>query len=127
MTEMQERLLEIFRWYHAFCEEHGLRYVATAGTLLGAVRHGGFIPWDDDLDVAMPRPDYERFLALMEGLDGPRFLVEYPKDKRDYAYPYAKVYDKESVLIERTRYQTKHYAQPEWHRPQIRGTGRSPR
>lgn len=64
MTEQQQRLLDILEWFHSFCVENGLRYYMIAGTLLGAIRHGGFIPWDDDIDVGMPRRDYERLREI---------------------------------------------------------------
>ena len=54
----------IYQEIAGICERHGLRYFAACGTVLGAVRHGGFIPWDDDMDVAMPRKDYEAFLKV---------------------------------------------------------------
>ena len=59
MTEMQEKMLKMFSWFHNFCKENHLRYYAVGGTALGAVRHQGFIPWDDDMDVGMPRKDYQ--------------------------------------------------------------------
>ncbi len=61
---LQEKSLEIFKYFQKLCAEHGLRYWVGGGTLIGALRHGGFIPWDDDIDVFMPRPDYEKFYAL---------------------------------------------------------------
>ena len=60
MTDLQKKLLDMFSWFHGFCVENGLRYYAMGGTALGAVRHNGFIPWDDDIDVGMPRNDYEK-------------------------------------------------------------------
>ncbi len=68
LAEIQAQELEILKDFHAFCVEKGLTYSLYGGTMLGAIRHGGFIPWDDDLDVAMPRQDYEKFVA------------EYPSD-----------------------------------------------
>ena len=61
---LQKAILGVFREFEKVCERHGLRYFAIGGTALGAVRHQGFIPWDDDLDVAMPREDYDRFLRI---------------------------------------------------------------
>ena len=64
MKKIREAQLDILRVFKSFCEEHQLTYFLWSGTLLGAVRHQGFIPWDDDVDVAMPRKDYDRFLEL---------------------------------------------------------------
>lgn len=64
LKEMQQVYLELLKEFDAICHEHNLRYDLAGGSLLGAVRHGGFIPWDDDIDVCMPRPDYRRLLEL---------------------------------------------------------------
>lgn len=63
LREVQLASLEILKLIDEICQREGIRYWLTYGSLLGAVRHQGFIPWDDDLDIAMPRPDYERFLT----------------------------------------------------------------
>ena len=59
---LQMEALKIFKVFSEICERHKLRYYAAYGTALGAIRHKGFIPWDDDLDVAMPRADYNEFV-----------------------------------------------------------------
>lgn len=68
LAEIHEAELRLLLVFHDFCQEHGLRYSLQAGTLIGAVRHRGFIPWDDDIDVSMPRPDVERLLELVDEL-----------------------------------------------------------
>ena len=64
LRKLQLTQLEILKVFDRFCQEHGLKYSLYAGSLLGAVRHQGFIPWDDDLDVCMDRAEYDRFLKL---------------------------------------------------------------
>ncbi len=64
MNEIREMQLELMRYVRETCEANGLRYYMCGGTLLGAVRHGGYIPWDDDVDLAMPMPDYLEFIEI---------------------------------------------------------------
>ena len=61
--EVKQIELDILEYVHNFCEENGLKYIMNYGTLIGAVRHKGFIPWDDDIDISMPRADYEKLIA----------------------------------------------------------------
>ncbi len=107
LSAVKAKLLEMFKWFHDFCTENGLRYYAVGGTLLGAVRHGGFIPWDDDVDVAMPRSDYERLKALAKAHQDKRFRLEFPGDADDFVYTYGKVFDASTTLIENSRYKAK--------------------
>ena len=98
---LQLRILDILMAVHQVCEEHGLRYYIIAGTLLGAVRHKGFIPWDDDLDIGMPRKDYDQLMAhAQEWMPAPYEVVSYETDKT-YPLPFAKVQDASTTLIER--------------------------
>ena len=61
LKEIQSQSLEVLQTVHEFCVAEGIQYSLAYGTLIGAIRHKGFIPWDDDIDIIMPRPDYERF------------------------------------------------------------------
>lgn len=64
INEIKNAELSILIAFDEFCKKHNLSYFLSSGTLLGAIRHKGFIPWDDDIDVSMPRPDYEKFYEL---------------------------------------------------------------
>jgi lipopolysaccharide cholinephosphotransferase len=66
------------------CRKHNIRYYIVAGTLLGAIRHGGFIPWDDDIDIAMYREDYTKFLEIAPDELGTEFFVQTWQSERNY-------------------------------------------
>ena len=92
LEEVQRLELETMKEFHGWCVRHGLRYSLAYGTLIGAVRHKGFIPWDNDMDIMMPRPDFERMLELCEADPvGPSVAVlHYTKDPK-YHYQVARV------------------------------------
>jgi lipopolysaccharide cholinephosphotransferase len=101
VRELQLHILNNLLALHKVCTQHGLTYYIYDGTMLGAVRHKGFIPWDDDLDVAMPREDYEVFIAYAnEWLDKPFEFVCHELDS-SYPLPFGKIQDSSTTLIER--------------------------
>lgn len=103
IREMQEIELNILKKVHSFCIENGIKYYLTYGTLIGAIRHDGFIPWDDDIDIIMLRDQYDRFLRLFpEKADEMGLFLASPYSS-DHYYPheYSKVCDSSTILIER--------------------------
>ena len=93
--------LELLKHFDAFCTAHDLKYIAIHGTLLGAVRHHGFIPWDDDVDLAMPREDFDRLVEIYPNEAGSPYLQSMGKEGRIFYGGYAKLRDENSVAAEK--------------------------
>lgn len=91
LRRLQMVELEILEAIDSVCREHGITYFLDSGTVLGARRHGGFIPWDDDIDLGMPREDYERFLEVAPAALGERFCVTCSRTNPRQAALFAKV------------------------------------
>lgn len=99
LGELKKIELDILTEIDKICKEQNIRYSLCGGTLLGAVRHGGFIPWDDDIDIFMPRPDYNRFIDYCIKNPTTFALICNKTDKR-YGYLFAKAMAKNTVIRE---------------------------
>ncbi len=100
---VKEELLRIYQAIREICQKHDFKYSAAFGTMLGAVRHRGFIPWDDDLDLFMLRDDYERFLEIaVQELPAQLKLVTF-NNTREYPAIFCKVQECDRVIYERIR------------------------
>jgi len=109
LKDVQNIQLSILKKLIDLFEKRDIRYFAIGGTALGAYRHQGFIPWDDDVDIAIPREDYDRFLRLRNELPEDLFLQHYTTDS-EYLLYYAKVRKKGTVFLEeRDQYQNMHH------------------
>lgn len=80
LKDIQGVLLRIMKYIHSFCVENDIKYSLCGGTLIGAIRHKGFIPWDDDIDITIPRPDYDRFVKIFK--DSDEFKLFAPERKK---------------------------------------------
>ncbi len=96
LKEIQEASFNILKYAHDLCEKNKIKYWLIYGTLLGAVRHNGFIPWDDDIDIAMKRDDYERFLYLLSQETKKKncpFYYDHFSVSKDYPYYILRICD----------------------------------
>lgn len=101
MEKLHGVQLEILDYVYSVCEENNLTCYLAYGTALGAYRYQGFIPWDDDVDVAMPREDYMKFLSIMKKNKDENFEIQDEDNEKRYFLSYAKVRKKNTALVER--------------------------
>ena len=93
LEEYHAVLFDMLKQVDSICHAERLRYFLSGGTLLGAIRHKGFIPWDDDIDLMMPRPDYEIFLKRAEKRLPKRYILAFPDRTKDYSQPWIRIFD----------------------------------
>lgn len=103
MQELHNKLLEVMDVFHLFCREQNLTYYMLGGTMLGAYRHQGFIPWDDDIDIGMPRADYERFLSFSEGQLPKGYRIRNHRFEQGLPYAFTHFEDINTTYIEQRR------------------------
>lgn len=96
MKKVWKEEQDILDVIHKICVDNNLKYSLAYGTLLGAVRHGGFIPWDDDLDICMPREDYEKLISLWKDTD--KYLLQNHNTNLNFAQSFTKIRKKVQLL-----------------------------
>ena len=101
--EWNAALIDILKAFAAICARHGLTYYGSGGTAIGAVRHHGLIPWDDDIDVIMPRPDYDRLIAIAKTEDWGKYELITPYGDDTYPLYFLKISNRETTLVEDRR------------------------
>lgn len=103
ISEMRAVQLEMLDRLDKVCREHGLRYYLCGGTLLGAVRHKGYIPWDDDIDVNILRPDLDRLLEITGGKLGDGLVIVKPGERKDKSLIFYRIYNEKTLLVSRNQ------------------------
>lgn len=100
LKRLQEELLAMMKDIDEICRKNGIKYCLTGGSVLGAVRHKGFIPWDDDLDIAMLKEEYEKFCEIApEAFKGTKYFLQNIDTEKEYNLPFAKIRNSETTDI----------------------------
>lgn len=100
LSHLKDCERDMLKCFVDICNKHGIKYFVQGGTLLGTVRHGGFIPWDDDVDVSLPRVEYERFLAIAQSELPDYYFLQTNDTDPEYPNNFAKIRDSRTTFIE---------------------------
>ena len=100
LKELQKTQLEILIEFDRICRENNIIYRLHAGTLLGAIRHKGFIPWDDDIDVCMLRNDYEKFIKICVKELSKKYFLQIPETDFEYIHSFARIRKNNTILLQ---------------------------
>lgn len=103
LRQLQLTMLDTLKAFDAFCRKHSIRYSLYAGSLLGAVRHKGFIPWDDDLDVCMSRAEYDRFITLWEQEHPEGYILQNKENTPAYWQSFSKIRKDHTTFLQEER------------------------
>lgn len=103
LSDIQNKLLNMLNWFHNYCVDNSITYYCIGGTVLGAARHAGFIPWDDDIDIGIPRDDYNKLIRSFPNDNGKYLLESTYSDDATFLFTYSKLYDTSTTLIEKSR------------------------
>ena len=107
LRKLQSRLMDLMQKVHQICAENNIHYTMMGGTLIGAIRHHGFIPWDDDVDIAMPYVDYKKFIEVVTSHKYEDLAFGIPGKTEDYYQAFVKVFDTTTTLKENNRTKSK--------------------
>jgi lipopolysaccharide cholinephosphotransferase len=104
LEELKSIQLDIVQVMHNFCIENDIKYSLACGSLLGAVRHSGYIPWDDDIDVYLERTDYKKLIKLFPKVYKGRYELIHLENNEKWNLPYAKLYDNRTLILEKVEH-----------------------
>ena len=106
LWKVEQEILDVI---NEICVKHNLRYSLAYGTLIGAVRHGGFIPWDDDIDIIMPRSDYNRFIDIWQKENPKDYVLQNKTFDSDFVQNFTKIRKNNTTFLEYEEERNKRY------------------